>query len=65
MKSTNNSFLLNFVIKAKRRAQMNKPTSSGLNKEDHMARLETSVLINLPANWEKSVIFPFGFSRNL
>ena len=43
MKSTNNSFLLNFVIKAKRRAQMNKPTSSGLNKEDHMARLETLV----------------------
>merc|ERR1711937_670930 len=24
------------VIQAKRRAQMNKPTSSGLNKEDHM-----------------------------
>merc|ERR1711893_494231 len=24
------------IIQAKRRAQMNKPTSSGLNKEDHM-----------------------------
>ena len=26
------------LIQAKRRAQMNKPTSSGLNKEDHMVK---------------------------